>query len=165
MMEFKSLGAFAGHLAALELPVRKSLERGLDKVAAKIEETAKDELGHYQDGVGPFLAWEELTESTKADRVSQGYTENDPGLRSGAMRQSIGHQTNGLEASVGSNDDHLVFFELGTPKQTPRSVLGEAALKNHDAIGKTVGGAAVTALLGGKTAPDELDFAQADAGI
>ncbi|WP_287496913.1 hypothetical protein [Pandoraea sp. CB10b_02] len=158
MKQFGSLAAFAAEIATLEAGVVFQLHQGLEAVATKIEHTAKKEIGEYQEAVGPFPAWEELAESTKADRVRQGYTENDPGLRSGQMRDSIEHQTQGLEAVIGSNDDRLVWFELGTTKQPPRPVLGPAVEHNHEAIRKIVGGAVVKGLLGGGSIPASLEY-------
>ncbi|MBB3213426.1 hypothetical protein FHW67_002718 [Herbaspirillum sp. Sphag1AN] len=157
MREF-SLQSFALQLAVMEVAVRKHVERGLERVAAKVEKTAKDEVGHYLEAVGPFPAWEELAESTKEDRVAKGYTENDPGLRSGAMRDSIQHSVEGLNAQIGSDDDKLVWFELGTSKQPPRPVLGPAVERNHEDIGRILGHATVTGLLGGQSLPAHLEY-------
>ena len=66
------------------------IKRAVVHCATLVEEEAKAEIGTYQDQAGPFIAWPELADSTKEDRTRQGFTENDPGLRSGAMRDSIG---------------------------------------------------------------------------
>jgi HK97 gp10 family phage protein len=158
MKQFGSLAAFAAEIPALEDGVVLELERGLEAVAAMIEKTAKDEIGEYQEAVGPFPAWEELADSTKADRVSKGYTENDPLLRSGALRDSISHQTKGLEAVIGSDSDIAVYQELGTSKIPPRPFLGPAVERNHEAIKKIVGGAVVKGLLGGGSIPSSLEY-------
>ena len=52
------------------------------------------------------------------------------------------------EAQVGSNDDKLVYFELGTSKQPPRSVLGGAVVEEMDKIIEIVGESAVASLVG-----------------
>ncbi len=148
MREF-DLASFALQLAAMEMATIKHLKNGLEHVAQKIENSAKAELGVYQPEVGPFQDWADLAESTQTQRVAQGYTENDPGLRSGKMRDSIEHQVHGLEAQIGSNDQNLVYFEFGTNKQPPRAVLGPAVIHNEKAIKSILGEAVVAALIGG----------------
>lgn len=145
-----SLAEFAIKLVELQTAELLALSHGLEKVAQLVEKTAKAEIGHYQQETGPFPAWAELADSTKSDRLSKGYTENDPGLRSGAMRDSIEHETKGLEAEIGSNDQNLVYFELGTTKQEPRPVLGTAVFRNKDKIERIIGHSAVAGLVGGE---------------
>ena len=160
MRSFEDLGSFAAELIAVEVGFHMQLAHGLEKVAQKVEKTAKDEIGEYQEAIGPFPDWEQLADSTKEDRVRKGFTENDPLLRSGALRDSIGHQTdvNSLEAVVGSTSDIAVYQELGTEKIPPRPFLGPAAEQNRNAIKKIVGGAAIRGLLGGGSIPAELEY-------
>lgn len=158
MKQFTSLAAFSLHLVESAAQEVLALNAGLEAVAVHVEKQAKEEIGHYQQAVGPFPAWQQLADSTKADRLAQGYSENDPGLRSGDMRDSIGHQVHGPEALIGSNDDHLVYFELGTDKQPPRPVLGPAVEYSHEFIRKTLGGAAVAGILGTTTIPARLEY-------
>ena len=66
------------------------------------------------------------------------------------MRDSIEHTVLDGEAHVGSDDDHMVYFELGTTRQPPRSVLGGAVVEEMDRICEIVGEAAVAALVGEK---------------
>lgn len=157
-MEFSSLGHFAAHLLKLQVGVALEAHQGLEKAATAIEKTAKEEVGTYQRAIGPYGAWPELAESTKKQRVEQGYSENDPGLRSGAMRDSISHHTSMNEAVVGSDDQHLVWFELGTDKQEPRAVLGPAVEHNHHVIRKIMGRAFVRGLLGHGPIPPSLEY-------
>ena len=99
--------------------------------------------------MGPFIGWEELHDTTKEERVKLGYTENDPLLRSGELRDSISHETDksGEIAVVGSTLDKMVYLELGTKYMAPRSVLGLAAWRSRKKIIKIVGGVTVAALL------------------
>ncbi|HQT38365.1 MAG TPA: hypothetical protein PK231_02995, partial [Acidocella sp.] len=90
-----------------------AVHEGLEKAAQVVETRAKDIIGHYQQESGPFDAWRELADSTKADRVQQGYSENEPLLRSGDMRESIEHSTDGSKAVVGSDDDKALWMEMG----------------------------------------------------
>ena len=111
---------------------------------------AKEKIGEYQDEAGPFVAWAELAESTKADRTRQGFPEDEPLLRTGEMRDSIEHQVEVPVAQVGSNSDIAVYQELGTQHIPPRSFLGGAAVEKLDDIMKIVGEHAVAALVGEK---------------
>jgi phage gpG-like protein len=158
MKEFNSLAAFASHLLAVEAAEVLALHHGLKAVAKAIEATAKAEIGHYQPAVGPFQAWPELADSTKADRVRQGFSENDPLLRTGEMRDSISHEVSGLEAVIGSDSDVMVWQELGTKTIPPRPVLGPAALLNEEKIKEILGKAAARGLLGGASMPAGLGY-------
>lgn len=129
MKEFNSLRDFARHLRRVAARTPAAVERITEKMATGIELEAKAELGTYQSEAYPFDAWAPLAESTKQDRVRKGYTPDDPGLRSGEMRDSIGHLTDRDQAVIGSRSDHLVWFEQGTRNQPPRSVLGLSAVR------------------------------------
>ncbi|HDR2587274.1 TPA: phage virion morphogenesis protein [Enterobacter ludwigii] len=119
--------------------IHTALEAGLEVVARTIEEEAKEEIGVYQPAVGPFDAWAPLAESTKADRVRQGYSEDDPLLRSGELRDSISHRVMGLAAVVGSTDDKAVWQEYGTDRIPPRPFIGPAYVKSFHIITEMVG--------------------------
>lgn len=148
-MEFHSIAHFVEHLATLHAKEALGVRHGLDRAAKLVEKAAKAEIGHYQPASGPFPSWAELAESTKADRVSQGYTENDPLLRSGKLRDSIGHTVEGLEACIGSDMDIAVYQELGTKTIPPRPFLGPALFNNEHKVVKLIGEHASGALLGG----------------
>jgi hypothetical protein len=150
MKEFRDLAAFSEHILKTALAEEIAIRSTLGKCAKAVEVEAKSEIGHYQDEAGPFAAWADLADSTKEDRVRKGYTEDDPGLRSGEMRDSIGTalSVTGLEAQIGSDDDHLAFFELGTSKQPPRSVLGTALVRKMPEIQEALGLTVFAALLG-----------------
>jgi phage gpG-like protein len=158
MKEFDSLTAFAAHLLALDAAEMVALHYGLKEVAHGIEKAAKEEIGHYQPAVGPFPAWAELADSTKADRMRQGFSENDPLLRTGELRDSISSEVVGLEAVVGSDSDVMVWQELGTKTIPPRPVLGPAAISNEDRIKEILGRVAARGLLGGTSLPAGLGY-------
>jgi hypothetical protein len=149
MREFSSIGQMIAHLATMDAAVVVALHHGLKKCAVAIEKTAKAEIGHYQPEVGQFAGWVELADSTKADRVAKGFTENDPLKRTGALEQSISHEIHALEAVVGSDSDIMVYQELGTDRIPPRAVLGPAAIRNKKLIIRTLGHAAAQGLLYG----------------
>ena len=134
------------------------LEAGLGRVLTRIEKTAKSEFGHYQREVGPFPAWEELTDYTKQERLDLGFTENDPLERTGELRDSISKEQHVLEGAVGSTDERMVFHEFGTVDMPMRPVLGPAAFRNKAAIIKLVGAAVVSGIIG----PETVSAAQPD---
>lgn len=158
MKEFGTLAEMALHLGVMEKAVEQQLRHGLGVVASAIQKTAKDEIGHYQRMTGPFAAWAPLAESTKEERKRLGYTPDDPGLRSGEMRDSIQKHVGAREAVVGSDDQNLVYFELGTNKQPPRSVLGMAIIRNRELIEKELGRAVVRGMTGSDPIGGNYDF-------
>lgn len=148
MKEFKSLGAFAKYFGTREVALHETLHVALEVVAAKMNNTARAEIGIYQPEVGPFPAWAELAEFTVQDRLAQHYSPDEPLLRDGTLRDSITHEVIGLEAVIGSTSDIMVYQELGTLKIPPRPVLGPAAFHDAHFAVETIGAAAVAALGG-----------------
>lgn len=147
---FDSISGFVMHLAAAELALRAGEHRALEAAAKLIEKEAKAEIGAYQPEVGPFVAWAALADSTVKDRVHQGFAPDEPLLRTGGLRDSIGHEIAGSEAAVGSTSDVMVYQELGTSRMPPRPVLGPAAYKNLEKVGKLLGSHVVAAILFGE---------------
>jgi hypothetical protein len=133
MKEF-SIEGFAKHVGGLAAGMPVLEEEILGHIGAVVAAAAKEKIGDYQEAAGPFEAWSPLAESTKEDRIRKGFSEDDPGLRSGAMRDSIEYVVLPGEVQIGSNDDDLLWFELGTTKQPPRSVLGAAAFEQAPAL-------------------------------
>lgn len=148
MKEFKSFGAFALHLERLAATSGEVKHHILDKAGEEVQKTAQGMIGDYQQAIGPYVAWEELADRTKAERSRLGFSENDPGFRTGEMQRSIKHTVSGEEMAVGSNDQHIIWFDLGTPNQPPRPVFGPAALHSMDRV-KTIIGATAFAWLAG----------------
>ena len=153
-IEFTSFEGFAEHLVKVTLATHEAKLKAMEAATKIVQKQAKAEIGSYQDGLGNVPGWAELADSTKADRLRQGYSENDPGLRSGAMRDSIqrtvkeGDTSGDVAGFVGSDMDELVWFELGTSKQPPRSVLAMAATRKESDIHRMIGEAFYTALVG-----------------
>lgn len=160
MRDFGSLMEMSLFLATRPIEIAIELHHGLDKLGARIEKTAKDEFGRYQSATGPFGAWPELADSTKDDRVHQGFSENDPLLRTGELRDSISHKVDhgALELAVGSPDEKMVFHEFGTSKMPARPVLGPAAFRNKSAIQRLVGAAVVAGLVGSHQIHEALGY-------
>ena len=150
LKEFKSIEAFVAHLLVVAEAEQIAARKALQKAAKIVEKRAKEKIGEYQQQAGPFIAWPELAEATKADRARQGYSDDEPLLRSGEMRDSIGIATSldGLEVQIGSNSDIAVYQELGTQHMPPRSFLGGATADKLAEIKEIMGRAVVAALIG-----------------
>jgi hypothetical protein len=149
VIEFGTLADLAAHLAKETVGGLTHTRDGIAAAAQLLEREAKAEFGHYQPAAGPFASWPELADATKADRVAQGYTENDPLLRDGTLRDSIKREVEDWEAIVGSEDPVMLYQELGTERIPPRPVLGTALWLNIDKVQKLVGFAAVSGFVGG----------------
>jgi HK97 gp10 family phage protein len=148
-VELKSLGDLALHLVSTEAGMLKHLHEGLEKCAVRIEKTAKEEIGHYQSAVGPFVAWDRLADSTEEHKAKMGYPADAPLEASGEMRDSITHESHGLEAIIGSTDEKMAYHEFGTPKMPARPVMGPAVFRNKEYIRRLIGEAAISGLVGG----------------
>lgn len=137
MRIFSNPGLFAEHLLKVAGDEIIAAEVGLKACADLIEKSAKDEIGHLQPAVGPYESWEPLADSTLADKERKGYIFNSDGnplLRTGELQASIGSEVNGLEATIGSTSQIMVYQEYGTIKMPPRAVIGPAGFKNRDKI-------------------------------
>jgi hypothetical protein len=146
MMEMLELAAKLGEIV---LAQHEMEHRALEKVGKLVEKRAKAKIGEYQDEAGPFVGWAELADSTKSDRVNEGFPEDEPLLRTGQMRDSIEHVVIDSEVQVGSDSDIAVYQELGTSRIPPRSFLGGAVADELPAIIDIIGDSAVAALIGG----------------
>ncbi|MFC4526418.1 hypothetical protein ISN76_12900 [Dyella halodurans] len=146
--EFGSFGEFAGHLLELQVTEALALHKALDVVGRVVENTAQAEIGFYQEAVGSFEAWAPLADSTEQEKARLGFEPDAPLLRTGEMRDSIGHEVGALEVVIGSTADEMVYQELGTETIPPRAVLGPAAIHNHERIERILGGAAIAGLIG-----------------
>lgn len=145
---FGSLTHLAAHLTHVAA-TQHAMERGALEECAKLVETrAKAKLGEYQDAAPPFAGWADLADATKADRERQGFPEDDPLVRTGALRDSIGHTVADGAAHVGSNSDVAVYQELGTDRIPPRSFLGGAMAESLGEVRGIIGREAVAALVG-----------------
>jgi len=157
----KELDGFLGaalQFAALDIALHKSMENGLEEAARRIAETAKDEIGHYQPAVGPFQEWDELAESTEADKARKGFPADAPLERTGKFRDSWEHEAHGFEAVVGSKDERAAWFEFGTSRMPPRPVLGPAVIHNGNFIRRIIGRAAVEGITKGHAIHPSLGY-------
>lgn len=148
-----TIDSFAAMLLATAAAMPMAEKAALQAAGEIVEKEAKAEIGAYQGAAGPFAAWEPLAESTQNERAHQGFTPDDPLLRTGEMRDSIGLVVEGHEAYVGSNSDIAVYQELGTSKGIPpRSFLGGAAVRKSAEVRDVIGREMIGALVGEETA-------------
>lgn len=124
--------------------VRPRLEADLAKIGALTAAAAVEYIGHEMP------EWPALAPSTIAEKERLGYTgqvsATDPLLRTGAMRDSIKIEVEGLEMAVGSGDKIAAYQELGTKHIPPRPFLGPAMLNSLEFAAEKLGETAVALL-------------------
>jgi phage gpG-like protein len=168
-LHFDSLGAMAVHLVTRYEAMKVTLEAGLERAAKKVEKTAVSEFGTYQKAVGPFQAWEPLSEETlegwggHPGKIELGYAPPDnPLVREGDLRDAVTHDVHDFEAVIGVKEgaegDIMVYHELGTSKMPARPVLGPAAFRNKAAIQRILGDATVAGVIGEDQVHDLLGY-------
>ncbi|MGI4941024.1 MAG: HK97 gp10 family phage protein, partial [Janthinobacterium lividum] len=99
-------GELAERLARLQ--IAKTQEAALEAAAARLAVAVRDALSAVP-GDAP------------------GHAHDAPWVRSGALRDSIGHAVDADRAVVGSGDPVAAFQECGTPRMPPRPFLAPAA--------------------------------------
>ena len=149
MIEFPSLAGLASHLMSRTVSELSGTRRGLKRAAEAIERNAKDEIGFYQDAVGPFPAWAQLAESTEASKAAKGYPADAPLLATGEMQGSIQHEIGDWEAIIGSTDPKMIFHEFGTSRMPARPVMGPALYHNLELVQRLIGAAAAEGMYDG----------------
>lgn len=150
LREFESPIHFAEHLLRLQVGMRVIVDKAFDTALAILEKDMRDQIGEYQDAVGPYNAWAPLAESTEADKAAQGFPLNAPLLRTGELRESFAHEREGDEGIVGATDPVMEYQEFGTATIPPRPVVGPALERNRDVVERLLGRALVDAILGGQ---------------
>lgn len=133
------LEQFAREISSASFSIATGLEASFRVIVKEIEETAKEEIGMYQPAFGPFEAWAPLAESTKADRVRLGYSEDEPLLRTGELRDSIESEVVGLAAIVGTKSEIGLWQEVGTDRIPPRPFIGPAYVRITDSLMEAIG--------------------------
>ncbi|HEV2596232.1 MAG TPA: hypothetical protein VGU01_13635 [Sphingomicrobium sp.] len=140
-MALMSLVEMATKCAVMIEKIEAEKRETLEIAAEMIEAEAKRVIGSYD------YEWPQLAEATQDDREKRGFSRNEPGLRTGEMRESIEHTiVSKDEAEIGSNDDNLVYFDLGTKTQPPRPVLEPAAIRKAPEIAAMTGEAVVAVM-------------------
>lgn len=140
---------FVAHLGQMMMHMPMAEHAALEAAALIVEAEAKRVLGTHD------YNWPPLAPATIAAKA----TGDSPGLETGDMRDSIQHHvghtgpTGGMEADVGSDNDKLIWFELGTIRQPPRPVLSEAAVRTEQQVVATIGTHITAFLSTGVVAP------------
>lgn len=157
MREFKDIASFARFIEDRVLPaVPRAVHRGVEDGAIRIRKATQAQLGQYLDGPESGLPTAPLADSTINERVRLGFTPDDPGLRTGDMRDSYGERVSGagtkVTAYIGSDDIKAVVFEVGRLEagnyQPPRPELAVAAARNEDKAANGVARVLVRTLSG-----------------
>lgn len=133
--EFDSFTGFAAELAVIAVEMSTAMNDGLSDVAQILEKEVKSEFGTYQTG------WAQLADSTQKQRTAQGYTPNDPLLRTGSERDKVHHTVEGDEAIVGSDSDIAVWQHIGTEHIPPRDVYAPAVQRLRPHINRIMANA------------------------
>jgi len=110
MMEFDSLEGLAHHLMQETVGGLTKTKKCLESAAILLENTAKAEIGNpamYQTEAGGFGPWPPLAESTLARKA-----DDTPLLETGQMRDSITHEVEDWEATVGATDPKMEYHEF-----------------------------------------------------
>lgn len=142
MKEFANLGAFSKQLEKVTAQYTNREHKALDFIGQRIEDKAKEAIGHLQAGGGGFQSWPELAEATKTDKEKKGFVFNEqynPLYRTGELKESIHHVVAVLNSEfgrvfVGSPLDIALFQEMGTKTIPARSFLGLTMFKEKEQI-------------------------------
>ncbi len=107
-----------------------------------------------------------------AVRVRDGLSEppgggghDEPWLRSGALRDSVGAQADGLRAVVGSRDPAAVPQELGTARMPARPFLAPVAGSMGEEVARAVGAAVAAAIRGDSPDANGMDADLSGGGL
>lgn len=164
MRDFKSFGDFSRHLATTAAGMALAEHAALGKIGDVLEKDAKHRFGEYQNASPPFAAWAQLAPSTVDDKESKGFAPPDnPLLRTGETRDSIGHTVGHGRVDVGSDSQVMIWQELGTAKMPPRSVLGATGVDNAEKIVEIAGAYVAVALIGENVFNERIDIVVAKA--
>ena len=136
MKEFGSPSAFARYLEEMKGRLAEAEHKGLETAGKLVLEEVQQEVGTYQGAVNGLAAWAELADATKADRSKKGYSDNDPLLRTGHMRDSYAFTVGDHKVTIGSDDPIAGYQEFGTADAKhpipPRPVLGGSLFRRAD---------------------------------
>lgn len=148
MRYFQSPKSFAEFLYEKTAALGVVESAALAKVGAIVQKDAKGRIGVYQEEDGPFPAWSDLAPSTVADRISKGFTPNDPLYRTGDMRDSIEYSNDESRVVIGSASKVALWQEMGTTGPNagaggyhvpPRPFLGPALFVNASKCARIIG--------------------------
>ncbi len=150
MKTYQSFGALARALTRSIEEMPATFLEVAETGAELVREGAKAKIGHYQEAAGPFPKWAELKDATKADRVRQGFSENDPLLRTGELRDSIKSEATPAGFIVGSASPIAEYQGLGTAHIPPRPFLSSSLFESAPAVVTALGSAVELTIAGSK---------------
>lgn len=133
-----SLAGLANHFGRIAARFDIGMHGAMKRAAVVVETEAKSAIGTNKYG-WPALQPETIT------RKANG---NTPLLETGALRDSITHEVNFLNARVYSDDPKMGYHELGTTKMPPRPVLATAAQRKEREVAEILGRQAVSLISG-----------------
>jgi hypothetical protein len=127
-LSFSSFAEMADHAKAIDWAMTRGAQAGIQNTVIALHHLTRAKFGVYQVGHGPFQTWPELSEFTKFRRGQLGFSENEPLLRTGALRDSYRWAAEGMKGGVGSDSIYAETQEIGDPfRNIPaRSTLGLA---------------------------------------
>lgn len=129
-LEIKGLSELRERLERLQ--VEEVMARALAEQAARMAEAVRETLSEPPGAGGHDQPW----------------------LRSGALRDSVGAEADGLQAAVGSSDPAAAPQEMGTARTPPRPFLAPVAAGMGEDVARAVG-ARVAAALRGESGSDD----------
>ena len=119
---------------------------GLNELRERLERLRADEV------MAQALARQaESMAAVVQDGLSEpagGPGHDEPWLQTGALRDSVGAEADGLQAAVGSNDSAAVPQEMGTAQMPPRPFLAPVAAGMGEKVARGVAEAVIAALKG-----------------
>lgn len=161
MKQFNSCADFGRFLQRVAAEIPEAQKHGMRDASEIQVKEAKAEIGTYAQAAGPFPAMPPLSEATLEGFIHplgfripgklESYPE-DPLLRTSGMRDSIEGAHDEHNSVVGSDDEVMLYQEMGTPGALypipPRSVIGRAVFVTQDACVATIMRHILTPLVG-----------------
>lgn len=146
-MSFSSFSELSRAFDVAAIGVDVHMREAMKESCKLVEDSAKEAIGTY------MFNWPQLAQSTQDDRVSKGFSANEPLLRTGELRDSIQHTVvsgilSGIVGYIGTNDPVAKYQEYGTTKIPPRPFLGGAVEAKGEEIAACFGSRAIKALRG-----------------
>lgn len=121
MISIDGLHALAEALARLDFSAAQ--RDALEQAAQQLETSVRQTLSHRP-----------------------GEDHSAPWLRTGSLRESIGHDASETVAAIGASDPVAVYQELGTRSVPPRPFLAPAASAQAEGIAHSIGDAVAQVL-------------------
>jgi len=153
---FKSFVEAGDFFSRAALVQERVGQAALEKAGKAILEKAQGKFGHYQRATGEWARWMPLTQYTRDERVGLGYSEDEPLLRSGELRDSVTLSTEHGRIVIGSADIRMIWHEFGTTHMPPRAVLGPALYEMRNKVIKSISHAIIESSMYGFVKEEDL---------